>query len=1026
MNPDITVSVAGPPVLVTLATGLMIAFAVQLLLTSFGVAVGITAIGFLPSRTAPEAEPDEAESDQGAESPPSTGRTVAKIGFAVGFGSLLTVNTVLFIASFMAVKLSLVSSVAIGAILGVVIWSGYFLILAWLGSSAVGSLLGSVASTLTAGVQGLIATLSTVFGRNHRDRSPADTVQQRLADTESSMQQLQQEVADVRSDRGNVEAIVQDYLNQLEPPQLDLEAIRHQFADALKELQPESMGLQNLAAIDRPTLIDLVSSRTDFSKQAVHQIVDELEAVWQQVSGRSDALTELTQFLQTASPEALTADQFRDRLHHLQAEAGSETGVAASTRQSSSLDPKQLMRRLVHTVRQRVDLSDLDIGRILQHLQTWGSKLGEAIDPTLYPAFDPIQADIEDYLLNAYPWHLTHKTVQLEFRDVIYDPEANPIAIRRQLADLDRDFFVALLQQREDLSASKIHKIADRLEEVRQEVLEAVQTAEANAQSQTFLSSVGEYLHTAKKSALKPTSLHKQFKKLLQATEPDIEQWQTRLQSLSLETIESLLSQRDDLDAEARSQVAAEIQQVCEQLQTETQIAPEHWQREAVQVWHQLEEYVRDRHQKLTARTIQRQLKAQLQATKTPLPALQKYLPRFDPEAVAAWLAEREDLSHKRRNQLIKQLEKEWNRLLPTTDPALSATKSSPNTVLTAIGHYLQQTDWSTVPLADLPQDFLKFLNRHQIHPTALGSLRKADWKALANQFEQRTDRDLTDQQRQQILQQIQAAIYQFGQLPRRFALRTQAMVQSGQAILTEFLSQSDREDLNPESLQRTLNQLLNTVQSSFQRSSGPLFGLERADIVNLLVQRSDLPPADAEQIVSQVESTWQQWQQQVQTTQHELQQAIGASLNQFRQSLNELELPALDYDRLKQDFSQLLADPQGGLEVLHDRLHHLNRDALTTLLSSRDDISTSLAQQITDRIDAVRLAALQQVEHLQQQAQQQVEALKQQAQQRAQETRKAVAIAAWWLFGTALTSVTTAAIAGALAVGGIDWVPWP
>ncbi|MEQ8998148.1 MAG: hypothetical protein RID53_16770 [Coleofasciculus sp. B1-GNL1-01] len=36
------------------------------------------------------------------------------------------------------------------------------------------------------------------------------------------------------------------------------------------------------------------------------------------------------------------------------------------------------------------------------------------------------------------------------------------------------------------------------------------------------------------------------------------------------------------------------------------------------------------------------------------------------------------------------------------------------------------------------------------------------------------------------------------------------------------------------------------------------------------------------------------------------------------------------------------------------------------------------------------------------------------------QETRKAAATAAWWLFGTALTSVAVAAFAGMLAVGGL------
>jgi hypothetical protein len=106
------------PIVATLLTGLLIAFAVQLLLTSFGAAAGITALGFLTGdrSNSPQDSPEPKASEE------AKGGT-GVIGVAVGLGTLTTVNTVLFVAAFLSVKLSLVSSAILGAILGVVIWA---------------------------------------------------------------------------------------------------------------------------------------------------------------------------------------------------------------------------------------------------------------------------------------------------------------------------------------------------------------------------------------------------------------------------------------------------------------------------------------------------------------------------------------------------------------------------------------------------------------------------------------------------------------------------------------------------------------------------------------------------------------------------------------------------------------------------------------------------------------------------------------------------------------------------------------
>lgn len=124
-------------------------------------------------------------------------------------------------------------------------------------------------------------------------------------------------------------------------------------------------------------------------------------------------------------------------------------------------------------------------------------------------------------------------------------------------------------------------------------------------------------------------------------------------------------------------------------------------------------------------------------------------------------------------------------------------------------------------------------------------------------------------------------------------------------------------------------------------------------------------------------------------------------------------------YEGVKQDVRTLFDDPQAGFIALRERLSQFDRDTLVALLSSRDDISELDANRIIDQIEQARTSVLQRAERVQNRLQEQVERLKIKAQNQIEATRRAAAVAAWWLFATALTSGITAAIGSSLAVSG-------
>lgn len=208
---------------------------------------------------------------------------------------------------------------------------------------------------------------------------------------------------------------------------------------------------------------------------------------------------------------------------------------------------------------------------------------------------------------------------------------------------------------------------------------------------------------------------------------------------------------------------------------------------------------------------------------------------------------------------------------------------------------------------------------------------------------------------------------------------------------------------------------------------SARLSQIDRGTLVTLLSQREDITEEDANRIVDQVthqvESIRDQIVRQAQTVKDQVQATAHKASDQVGGYLNSLERPELNYESIQRDVRKLFDDPEAGLEALRDRLSQFDRNTLVALLSSRSDIAKEQANKIVDQIEAARDSVLERAERLQAKAEARLQTLKHQAKEQAEEVQKTTASAAWWVFGTAITSVASAAIAGILASGGFTFV---
>ncbi|MBD2461887.1 hypothetical protein H6G89_12590 [Oscillatoria sp. FACHB-1407] len=286
--------------LTALVVGLLTALAFQLLLTNLGVAIGISVWRIRWATREASAEADTSESSSG-------------IGTLAGFGILLTVNTVLFGACFLATKFSQVTTPLSGAIAGIVIWSAYFLLLIWVSSRAVGSLVGSLLDITTGGFRRIVSAIAAVFTKEDNTTS-ALSEEQIVATVRQEMQTMLNAV-DLRQ-------LVEEQLEEQLQPLLQLETSRWQLEESdelrtqrqvataelwqhvdtylqvtsvksltskridrkvktfLQEIQQEHT-LPVLPAFDQSRLITILEQRSDLTEKQKNRIAERIESTWQ-------------------------------------------------------------------------------------------------------------------------------------------------------------------------------------------------------------------------------------------------------------------------------------------------------------------------------------------------------------------------------------------------------------------------------------------------------------------------------------------------------------------------------------------------------------------------------------------------------------------------------------------------------------------------------------------------------------------------------------------------------------------------
>lgn len=994
---------SGPQFFTALVSGLFLTFGFQMLLTNLSVATGISVFSLAPAR-------DKSDRHDGS------GSSLPGIGTMAGIWTVITVSIALFIACSLAVKLSLVPTVTMGVAVGLSIWAAYFSILVWISSTTVGSLVGSVVSTATRGFQAVFGTATAALGMKAAGSELVSSAEAAAAAVRREMTAY--------IDPQEVQSSFKELLGSVKPAELNIQDIRAEFEKIIKESDVgKVIDKDNLPTLSRETFENLLKERTDLSPRDVKKIVDELDRSWHGTLGggkqSSGGLGKLIEQVRSAKPQDLLSGNFTQQLDRFIQDMGKGDNP-------SQLE--QALSTLMGVVLGRVDLSDLDVEKIKGQVKGVQSQLKDGVEkvtekvasPTLSPGASVIRADVEHYLRETYSWQMTPARIEREFRDVLYDPNADARTIRQAIETLKPEEFTTQLQARGVFTQEKIAEIVATLDRVRLRVLAEVRTAEANGMLEKTQTAIDVYLRATPKQRLLSNAAAQEFKTLLLDGDADPQELHSRLSQIKQYRFFSVLQQRNDLSETEKTQIVQMLDPVLDVAIADTEGLQAGVKARVDTQWQQVQEYLRSTGKdELNPEGIKRDLQKLLEDPKAGVHDLKQRASHFDRDTLVQLLSQRKDLSQDQVNDILDRVESNWKQAIHAPAAIVDKAKTQYEDTTQAIADYLRRTGKDELNPDGIKRDLTTLL---QDPKAGLESIRDRlshiDRDTLVQLLRQRED--FTEAEANAAVDRVQDTIRQVLRTPQRLAIRAKTKANDFQTALSDYLRNTHKDELNPDGIKRDLGLLFQDPRLGVEHLGDRLKHVDRATIVALLSQRQDITPAEAEQIVDRVLSVRDRFVGQLEAIKAKVQSAIDSVLAKIRDYLNGLERPELNYDGITQDVRKLFDDPNAGFEALRDRLSHFDRDTLVAVISSRDDISPADANRIIDRVDGVRTSVLHRAERIQTQIQNRLDDIKHQAQAQAEATRKAAATAAWWLFATGLTSGIAAAIAGALAVSPI------
>lgn len=501
-----TESIITPHFFIAILAGVLLALGFQFILTALSVALGITAIGDLKESYVENKyklkDDDDDDDDDGMD----TG-TMITTGF--GLWSVITVGLSLFGATALAINLSLIANSVIAITLGLVIWATFFILLFYLESKLVNTLVGGLINTATAGLRASGEVVKGIFTTSKEKQIAhvaEDTVDKIRKDLSASFdpkminetideffKKLDKRVPDYEQVKNDIKEIVKEsdqrhektqkkhggsgspgkwiainnVLNQAITQSSGEDAEDKSKVEKLKMLQKDLKEAYDERGTNDEKLEKVIAKLTPAEEEQVHEYIEKIKGVISSVTPNDmkDGKGLQDKVMQVVKDPTVEGPKLVSKLGELDRET-----IIRLLEENTVLERRQ--------IEQYAD----KIEEVLNTIKSmFGGGTGEAGEADFGDMKMKLERTISGWFGNNGQESMNFGMLTSLFQSKLDDQGSSVKSIKRRIQNFDKDSLVAAITSNTSIDQRDIDKVVQSYDDARNNVLQKIQKVEDEA-----------------------------------------------------------------------------------------------------------------------------------------------------------------------------------------------------------------------------------------------------------------------------------------------------------------------------------------------------------------------------------------------------------------------------------------------------------------------------------------------------------------------------------------------------------------
>ena len=489
-----------PNFFITIISGVILALAFQFILTAISVATGVTAIGnlkesFVKSRVqGSDQNKNEFEHDQDHSSGMSTG---VKISTGFGIWSVITTCIALFGATALALNINVVETSTTNITTALVIWGLFFLILFYVETRIVGSLLGNLISAVTTGLKSSANAISSMF-----TASPDKKIENVL---EHTIDKVRNEI-DSGLDSNKISKVLNNFMGKVDKKLPDYSEIKSDLEKIAEKSTSDSssgswMAMQQMVtkAIDensesedqdkqskakklKETLetINKKFNEGSSKKEGVKKAVEELTSMDKEEIDKRTA--QIEKYLSSSSSADLSSDKLKETFQKVLNNPKMIGSLLSG--QSEGLSKEKI-----------VEMLDSNTNLERDQIQTYADQASSMIQKVTQE-FDSsndermtkqLEGKVAQFFSDTGRSELDYSLLKSDVQKMLDNPKDSLSVIKNRAATFDADTLRAVITNNKHIDESQIDNVLKTFSDSKSEVLNKVKTIETKAHEQVKL-----------------------------------------------------------------------------------------------------------------------------------------------------------------------------------------------------------------------------------------------------------------------------------------------------------------------------------------------------------------------------------------------------------------------------------------------------------------------------------------------------------------------------------------------------------